>query len=172
MAGFVPDFAIFTLGLSESAKKRILRDGGHPEIIEAVDQAKRAGAPLSTEDVIKMGGNAADCSAVGRLSALIYDDPEWLKEVLPYSTHIHGKFYEMSPDGFEHSIDYENAIRVLVENNWSGFISSEYEGQRDYFDLGCDIYMDPVEQVAAHHKMIRFYEKKARATMAAKEAGK
>ena len=161
-AGFVPDFAIFSKGLSESAYKRILRDGGHAEILDKISEAHAAGEPLSVEDVKKMGGNAADCSAVGRLGALIYDDPEWLREVLPYSKHIHGKFYEINKDGFEKSIDYENAIRVLVETGWDGYISSEYEGQRDYFDIGCDIYMDPVEQVAAHQKMIRYFENKAK----------
>lgn len=161
-AGFVPDFAIFTKGLSLSARKRIIRDGGNAAILDKIDEAFRAGAPLTVDDVRKMGGNTADCSAVGRLSALIYDDPQWLTEVLPYSQHIHGKFYEMDENGFEPSLDYENGIKVLVENHWDGYISSEYEGQRDYFEMGCDIYMDPVEQVAAHHKMIRYYEAKAR----------
>lgn len=161
-AGFVPDFAIFTTGLSLSARNRIIRDGGNPDIIRKIEQAFQAGSPLSVEDVQKMGGNAADCSTVGRLASLIHDDPQWLTEVLPYTKHIHGKFYEMDDNCLETSIDYESAIRVLVENDWNGYISSEYEGQRDYFEMGCDIYMDPVEQVAKHQKMIKNFENKAK----------
>lgn len=164
-AGFVPDFAIFTTGLSLSARKRILRDGGNPEIVDKIEAAFQAGAPLSVDDVIKMGGNAADCSTVGRLAPLIHDDPKWLVEVLPYSKHIHGKFYEMDENDREPSIDYEGAIKVLVENDWDGYISSEYEGQRDYFEMGCDIYMDPVDQVARHQKMIKYFEDKAKAEL-------
>jgi len=164
-AGFVPDMAIFTKGMSLSAKKRFIREGANPDILEKIDEAYRARSPLSVEDVKKMGGNNVDCSVVNRLNFFIYDDPQWLLEVLPYSKHIHGKFFEMTEvDGVdtEPAIDYENVIKVLVENNWDGFISSEYEGQRDYFDQGCDIYMDPVDQVRRHHRMIRHLEAKAK----------
>ena len=164
-AGFVPDLAIFTKGISASARKRLIRDGADPDILAKIDQAYRAHAPLSAEDVKKMGGNAVDCSAVNKLNFFIYDDPKWLTEVLPYSKHIHGKFFEMAEingEDTEPAIDYENAIKVLVENNWDGYISSEYEGQRDYFDQGCNIYMDPMEQVGRHHKMIRHFEAKAK----------
>lgn len=165
-AGFVPDFAIFTKGMSLSAKKRLIRDGANPNIISQIDEAYRERSPLSVEDVKKLGGNSVDCSAVGKLNFYIYDDPQWLTEVLPYSKHIHGKFFEMTDvDGIdiEPAIDYENAIKVLVENNWDGYISSEYEGQRDYFDQGCDIYMDPMDQVSRHQKMVRYFEAKAKA---------
>ena len=164
-AGFVPDFAIFTKGMSMSAKKRLIRDGANPNILNQLDEAYRARSPLSVDDVKKMGGNAIDCSAVGKLNFYIYDEPQWLTEVLPYSKHIHGKFFEMTDVNgvdIEPAIDYENAIKVLVENNWDGYISSEYEGQRDYFDQGCDIYMDPMNQVERHQKMIRYFEAKAK----------
>ena len=105
---------------------------------------------------------------VSRTKFFIYDDPKWLKEVLPYSKHIHGKFFEMTEVNgvdIEPSIDYENAMKVLVEENWDGFITSEYEGQRDYFDQGCDIVMDAVDQVTRHHKMLRYFEQKAKDAM-------
>lgn len=164
-AGFVPDLAIFAKGLSISAQNRLIRDGANPDILAKIDEAYRAHSPLSIDEVKKMGGNTADCSAVGKLNFFIYDDPQWLKEVLPYSKHIHGKFYEMANvngEDIEPAIDYENAIKVLAENNWDGYISSEYEGQRDYFEQGCDIYMDPMDQVSRHHKMIRHFEAKAK----------
>ena len=65
------------------------------------------------------------------------------------------KFYEMTEECKEPSIDYAGPIRVMQEIGWEGCISSEYEGQRDYFDIGCDIYMDPVEQCRRHHMMLK-----------------
>lgn len=163
--GFVPDLAIFTKGMSNSARKRLVREGANPEILAAIEKAYKARSPLSVDDVKNMGGNSVDCSAVGKMNFFIYDNPQWLTEVLPYSKHIHGKFFEMEnvdDVDIEPAIDYENAIKVLVENNWDGYISSEYEGQRDYFDQGCDIYMDPIEQVRRHQRMIRHFEIKAK----------
>lgn len=155
-AGFVPDFGIFTVGIHESARKKYIRAGAKPEVLNEIDAAHKAKAPLTAEDVIKLGGGEADIDALNRLSGTIYDNPEWLKEILPYTMHIHGKFYEIV-DGAEPAIDYENPLRVLVENNWEGYISSEYEGQRDYYEQGCDIYIDPVEQCRLHQQMIKNY---------------
>ena len=163
-AGFVPDFAIFTTGMTTSARNLYLRKGAKESIIDMIDKAHRAKAPLSEEDIKKMGGGEIELGASNKLRNSIYDDPEWLKEVLPYTKHIHGKFYEMNKDCVDPSIDYENAVKVLVESKWEGSISSEYEGQRDYFDQGCNIYMDPVEQCRRHHTMIKNYVKKARMT--------
>ena len=61
----------------------------------------------------------------------------------------------MNDAGEEPSIDYENPLRVLTEEGWDGFIDSEYEGQRAYFDVGCDITMDCIDQVTRHQQMIR-----------------
>lgn len=154
-AGFVIDFGIFTVGMATSKKKRLLRDGATEKIVEAIDMAYRAKAPLTEEDVRKMGGNEVDVLAAKQMSAWIYDDPQWIKEILPYVRHCHGKFYEMTEDCVEPAIDYEGPLTVLKEAGWSGSISSEYEGQREYFDLGCDIYVDPVEQCRRHHVMLK-----------------
>jgi len=164
-AGFVPDFAIFSTGLSMASRKRLLRTGAKPEVLDKIDESMRAGDTLKPKDVEKLGGGPVEIGLVSRPKFFIYDDPQWLKEVLPYSKHIHGKFFEMTMvDGadIEPAIDYENAMRILVEQNWDGYISSEYEGQRDYFDQGCDVVMDPVDQVTRHQKMLRYFENKAK----------
>lgn len=154
-AGFVPDLGIFSTGLSTPLVKRLVREGGNEDIIRKIDEAYRANEPLKVEDVKKMGGNEQDLQALRSSENLVYDNPEWLREVLPYSKHIHGKFYEMTEDYVEESIDYEGVLKVLKDCNWDGYISSEYEGQRHYFDIGCDVYMDPVEQCRRHHVMIK-----------------
>ena len=159
-AGFVPDFAIFTAGMTVSARNLHLRKGAKADILDQIDQAYRNQVTLSEDDIRKMGGGEAELFALQRMNRNIYDNPEWLKEVLPYTRHIHGKLYEMNSEGVDPSIDYENAVRVLVQSNWSGSIASEYEGQRDYYDRGCDVYMDPVDQCRRQHDMIKSYVKK------------
>ena len=154
-AGFVVDFAIFTTGMSLSEKHLYLRQGAKEEILDAIDAAHRAGKDLTEEEVIKMGGGSVEIGAMKDLARAIYDDPAWMKEVLPYTKHCHGKFYEMTEDLVEPSIDYPTAIKALKDFGWSGSISSEYEGQRDYFDMGCDIRMDAVEQCRRHQQMLK-----------------
>lgn len=161
-AGFVLDFGIFTIGMSLAARKKYIRAGAKPEILDKIDEARRAQVSLTEDDIKKMGGGTVELAALSHLKGVIYDNPQWLKEVLCYSQHIHGKFYEMTEDCIEHGIDYENAIKVLVESDWDGYISSEYEGQRDYFEQGCDIYMDPVEQCRRFNTMIERFVKQAK----------
>ncbi|MDE5908591.1 MAG: sugar phosphate isomerase/epimerase [Lachnospiraceae bacterium] len=154
-AGFVVDFGIFTVGMSLSSKHKYERAGAKTEILEAIDEAYRAGCPLEDSDIEKLGGGSVEKEAAERLKGSIHDDPAWLREVLPYTKHCHGKFYEMTEECKEPSIDYAGPIQVMQEIGWEGCISSEYEGQRDYFDIGCDIYMDPVEQCRRHHMMLK-----------------
>lgn len=154
-AGFLLDFGIFTVGMSIADKNLYMRQGAKEKILNEIDMAYRGGKPLTKDAVEKLGGGKVEIIAAERLARSIYDNPEWIKEILPYTKHCHAKFYEMTEDCKEPSIDYTEAIRVLKENNWDGYISSEYEGQREYFDMGCDIVMDSVEQLRRHHVLLR-----------------
>ena len=154
-AGFVLDFGIFTKGMSLADKNLYLRKGADEKILEQIDAAYRAGKPLTRREVEKMGGKEPEQAAAARLEGAIRDDPEWIREILPYTRHCHGKFYEMTEGCEEPAVDYEGPVRVLKEEDWDGWISSEYEGQRQYFDLGCEISMDAVEQLRRHHVMLK-----------------
>jgi sugar phosphate isomerase/epimerase len=57
-----------------------------------------------------------------------WSEPDELKEIFPYIIHIHGKFFSMK-DGLEPNVRFEEVVKVLVENGYDGWISSEYEGQ-------------------------------------------
>ena len=154
-AGFVMDFGIFTRGMSLASRHRYLRQGAKAEILDAIDQAYRAGAALSDAEIQAMGGGKVELDAGKKLRGSIHDDPRWIHEILPYTKHCHGKFYEMTEDCVEPAIDYEGPMQVLREAGWNGYISSEYGGQGEYFDMGCDTYVDPVEQCRRHHVMLR-----------------
>ena len=52
---------------------------------------------------------------------------DWL-EIMPWIRHVHGKFFGIDEQGEEPSVPVRDLIRLLVENGYSGAISSEYEG--------------------------------------------
>ena len=80
----------------------------------------------------------------------IYRDPA---EMLPHMDligHIQAKFYEMTPEGIEYSIPYDEIVPVLIEGGFDGYLSSEYEGNRHIEDA---FEVDSVEQVRRQHAM-------------------
>ena len=69
------------------------------------------------------------------------------KEILPYTRHIHGKFYFVNEDGIEPSIPYPALMALLKETKYTGTISAEWEGQAFTEEaIG-------FQQVIAWHKM-------------------
>ncbi|KAA9105077.1 sugar phosphate isomerase/epimerase family protein [Microbacterium rhizomatis] len=52
---------------------------------------------------------------------------DWL-EIMPWITHVHGKFFGIDENGEEPSVPVRDLIALLVDNGYSGAISSEYEG--------------------------------------------
>jgi len=66
--------------------------------------------------------------------------------------HIHAKFLEMQDDYTEYSIPYEQVIAVLIEGGYSGYLSSEYEGNRHIQDA---FPVDSVEQVRRQQMMFK-----------------
>ena len=53
---------------------------------------------------------------------------EVMDEYLPYIKHFHFKMFEMTEEGPEYSMDYKSLLQYLHDHNWSGYVSSEYEG--------------------------------------------
>lgn len=74
-----------------------------------------------------------------------------LDEYVPYIRHIHGKFFEMLPDGTEYSIDYPAILTRLNQLGYDGYIASEYEGNRF---TPIDQPVDDQGQVRAHQAML------------------
>ncbi|HML51564.1 MAG TPA: TIM barrel protein [Propionicimonas sp.] len=74
-----------------------------------------------------------------------------LDEHIDYLRHIHGKFYEMLPDGTEYSIDTPAILTRLNHVGYDGYIASEYEGNRF---APIDAPVDDVGQVRAHQAML------------------
>jgi sugar phosphate isomerase/epimerase len=79
-------------------------------------------------------------------------DPERWADFFPHVVHVHGKFYWIveGPDGLtDPSIDWPVVARVLREQNYTGFISSEYEAHA-YSDR-----YNAFDQVRLQHDMLK-----------------
>jgi len=77
-----------------------------------------------------------------------------LDEYMPYVKHIHGKIYEMTEEGVEYSIPFDELIKYLHKAGYNGYIATEYEGNR--FTLP-DMPILDKENVTAHQKMLKKY---------------
>jgi len=77
-----------------------------------------------------------------------------LEQYMPYIKHFHGKIYEMTNEGVEYSIPFDELVKYLDSKGYDGYISTEYEGNR--FTLPGEEIKE-VEQVTAHQKMLKKY---------------
>ena len=58
----------------------------------------------------------------------------------------------MTDDGEEYSIPYDEVVPVLVDAGYTGWISTEYEGQRHVQDA---LPVDELEQVRLHQELLK-----------------
>ena len=157
--GLMPDLGTFCRHIPRVALDEALRDGATPRLIQYMAEAYAAGE--STADMVAritgMGGNDTDLWMALRLAIRVwtYQPPAVLADYLPHVFHIHGKFYEMTADGVEPDIPYEEILRVLISGGYEGYIMSEYEGQR--LTAGVDTGYDEIEQVQRHQALLARY---------------
>lgn len=151
-AGEAFDLSNMTAGNVRSDFLRYLKKGEAPEECKAAfegvaDFAKKNIDNPSEVDFLVV----AEALTFSRTSA------QTLREIAKNVVCVHGKFYEMSKteSGFvDASIDYESAMKALVEGGFSGYVNSEYEGQRYYQDRTRADLMSEVEQVRMHQQML------------------
>jgi hypothetical protein len=91
---------------------------------------------------------------MGGMMMNFQNDPKDVVPLIPYIYNVHGKFYKMTEDLVETTLNYEGAFKVLVEGGYKGSIDSEYEGQRLLQNQWCES-INEVEQVRRHHLMMR-----------------
>jgi|WetSurMetagenome_2_1015567.scaffolds.fasta_scaffold38443_2 sugar phosphate isomerase/epimerase len=152
--GFVPDMGIFVKRFPRVISERWVRDGMKPEIAHFVTQVydTKTGLETMDEQIIKMGGRAEDVGKAGTIRHMVNTDPRRMLDFMPYIFHVHAKFYEMLPECREYSIPYEEIVPVLIEGGYSGYLSSEYEGNRHIQDA---FPVDSTEQVRRQHAMFK-----------------
>ena len=151
--GILPDMGIFMKHYPPVFRGRFERQGARPEVAQfIVDQHEQKIMAEYTiyEVAVKMGGNKAEVAMAETLRHAPYANPKRLAEYAPYFRHIQAKFYEMDADATDPSIAYDEVLPVLQKAGWSGYLSSEYEGNRWIQDV---MPVDSREQVRRQHAM-------------------
>jgi sugar phosphate isomerase/epimerase len=135
LVGFVPDFSTSMTAPPNLHWERLRELGGTEELIEAAKAVWASDKPVPE----KFGalaeaagrfdlGDAAKAQLMMTLTMFGRAPVEQLTELLPYTKHIHGKFYEVDGTGTEPSIPYAQLFALLLEEGYSGTISAEWEG--------------------------------------------
>lgn len=152
--GFVPDMGTYEKRFPRVRSERYLRRGAKPAIVEYLSEAYENGEKLDGLDqqIEKMGGGDLEKSMLADLTRIVFDDPKKLLDYMPRIFHIHAKFYEMLDTGTEYSIPYEEVVPVLIEGGYTGYLSSEYEGNRHIQDA---FEVDSFEQVRRQQEMFK-----------------
>lgn len=134
--GFIPDFSTSMIAVPEGHWRNLRRAGASEALIDA------AKAIWLTDDStpVKFGALAEACKqfnaspeVIGQINMTMtmyghMPVERWL-ELLPYVSHVHGKYYEVNSDGIEPSIPYRDLMHLLKREGYQGTISAEWEGQ-------------------------------------------
>jgi sugar phosphate isomerase/epimerase len=146
--GLVVDTGIFCRNHPKVATNYFLNHGLNPEVAKFIDGIYKSGKdpkqvlgtgmflgknqhgqtyPKELTDLFKSEVDALYCM----FSCAYENSPiEILDPYLPYVKHFHGKIYDVNEAGIESSIDYKEIFDYLNKKNWSGYVSTEYEGNR------------------------------------------
>ena len=154
--GFVPDLSIFLRHPPRHLSPEALVGSGTPkEVVEYIYESRENLVPEDEvkKQVMGMGAGPMAVPLVAMIYHLTYssgerNEAEQLADLIPYSVHIHGKFYDVREDlSDEESIPYSELVPVLARAGYSNYLSSEYEGDRTPFVAA--------NQIRRHHLMIR-----------------
>jgi sugar phosphate isomerase/epimerase len=153
--GFVLDLGVFMERPARVMRARQIRDGTIRETIaDFIERARQRGLTReqTASEVAKMSGSAGETRWVDTVYNTGINNVKDLKRLMPFVFHIHGKCYELTEDLQEYSIPYDVVIPALIENGYSGYICTEYEGQRHLEDA---FEVDSCEQVRRQQVLFR-----------------
>ncbi len=58
-----------------------------------------------------------------------YDKYKGVAELMPYAKGVSAKTYNFNNEGQESDIDYMKMMKIVMDNNYHGFVGIEYEGE-------------------------------------------
>lgn len=156
--GLVFDMGLFCRKFPRVIREYYRREGTAPALLDYIDALFADGKDMRS---------LRDKSGLEKYRQAPIDEEYWeyashfennpLEIMLPYLRYVknmHGKFYEMTDEGIEYSIPYDQIIDLLKVKQYDGFICSEYEGNR-FVPAGVEVR--GVDQLSRHHKMLRGY---------------
>lgn len=134
--GFIPDFSTTMTSVPEGYWNNLRRAGAPEGLIDAAKEIwytddsipAKFGALASASRKFEV--KPAVSGMMNNVMTMFGHAPvEMWRELLPYTHHVHGKYYEVTPDGVEPSIPYADLMELLKRENYQGTISAEWEGQ-------------------------------------------
>jgi sugar phosphate isomerase/epimerase len=148
--GLIPDTGIFARRIAQCRIDGARQAGVSEELIAHVVRLWNAKTPgeEAMPELLRLGLRKQNIGNIEFIwGSLGHSEPEALRAILPRVIHMHAKFFDMH-DGDEPNIRFEEVVKVLVEEKYSGWISSEYEGAPG---------VDTFELVRQQQAMIRRY---------------
>lgn len=148
--GLIPDMGIFAHSISAVRLDEALEVGISPALRDEIAQMWKDGAQLEAAreriERERAGVEAEEWvqhiwGSHGR------SHPADLRDVFEHVVHVHAKFYSLV-DGEEPDLRYRELVIALLDNDYRGWISAEYEGAP----------ADSFEKVAGLQRLIRRYE--------------
>lgn len=168
--GLTVDTGIFCRRHPRVSKNFFREQGTNEEAIQFVDAIFASGIdPLQYATKAKASGNSDEKTKLpkdyaklikGHLDVMYYIFAEGyeaspfsvLDEHMSYIKHFHGKIFEMTDEGVEYSIPFDELVAYLDQKGYDGYIATEYEGNR--FALEGEEIVEK-DQVIKHQTMLK-----------------
>jgi hypothetical protein len=126
------------------------------DVMQEIWATDESGNDRVNKFITYLGSRNIDPGSLGPFARMSFSmnghvAPEEWNDIMHQVVHIHGKFFDMNPDGQVDAIDYPKHIRIFAEGGYSGYISSEWEGHA-FADMG---QVDPFEEVRLQHVLMK-----------------
>lgn len=137
--GFVPDFGFLSVAPNKPQWMKAIQAGVKEEHLEMAAEMRRTGVPQ--EEAQRKLMEAGAHPAINGVLAGMYGFVQFksrdalpgllqeLKDILPYSFEMHGKFHYLSEDCVEPSIPYKEILEMLTDTDFDGYLICEYEDE-------------------------------------------
>jgi len=161
--GFVMDFSSFISGPPATVLNTIPDELCNKELLHKIRRLFET-TEIPVEElncrILSEGGDEADVYIAnkklytGRHGKMGSDyfrthpDYEGFRRYLKHSKYMHGKFFHIDKNLVSEGIDYPGFVKIMKEENYEGFIASEYEGSQ--FNPG----ITQVEEIERHIRML------------------
>ena len=137
--GFIPDFGFLAVEPNRPMWLNALKAGVKEEHLQLAAQCRREGLSQqeAAEKVMAAGASPAIMTALAGMYGFVQfhdrkDLPallQELKDIIPYSFEMHGKFHYIDDDGNEASIPYDEILPLLRDSGFDGYLICEYEDE-------------------------------------------
>lgn len=163
--GIVMDYSAFSSGAPATVLDKFPDDVCHKDILHKVRKLYTT-TEIPEDELVQMilseGGDDLDVMIAknkiftglmpgGKMGTIYYrthPDYEGFRRLLKWSKYMHGKFWHVDDDLNCDEIDYPGFVKIMKEENYKGYIATEYEG------AGFSPYYRDDDQISLHLRML------------------